>query len=194
MVIGLTGKYCSGKSSIAEEFEKKGFYIIVVDKLGHAALKLKKAEIEKTFGSVVIKNGEVNRLALGKIVFKSSKKKKQLEEIVHPVMVQEVESILKKNQDREILIDAAILAHMGLHKYCDAVIWVASPFFKRLSMALSRDNRGVFFALRRMISQKKLKSNLTEKYADTYTINNSEDISSLSDKVDNILKTINTRK
>ena len=196
MVIGLTGKYCSGKSSIAEEFEKKGFYIIVVDKLGHAALKLKKAEIEKTFGSVVIKNGEVDRFSLGKIVFKSSKKKKQLEEIVHPVMVQEVEAILKKEQDNNtnILIDAAILAHMGLHKYCDAAIWVAAPFFKRLSMALYRDNRGIFFAIRRMISQKKLKPNLTKKYVDTYIINNTGDISSLSGKVDNILKTINTRK
>ncbi len=194
MVIGLTGKYCSGKSSIAEEFEKKGFYIIEVDKLGHIALKTKKDEIEKIFGSNVVKNEEVNRDALGKIVFKNKIKIKQLEEIVHPVMVQEVENILKQHQGENILIDAAILAHMGLHKYCDAVIWVKAPFLKRLNMALYRDNRGIFFALRRMITQKNLKSNLTKKYVDTYIINNTGDLDGLADKVNNILKIINSRK
>ena len=194
MIIGLTGKYCSGKSSIAEEFEKRGFYIIEVDKLGHAALKVKKTEIEQAFGNFVMKNGEVDRKALGKIVFKKSKKKYLLEKIVHPVMVQEVQDILKNRQGENILIDAAILAHMGLHKFCDAVIWVNAPFFKRLDMALYRDNRGIFFALRRMISQRKLRSNLTKKYVDTYIVHNSGDLDSLPDKVENILKTINSRK
>ena len=194
MIIGLTGKYCSGKSSIAEEFEKKGFFIIEVDKLGHSALKLKIGEIEKTFGSSVIKNEEVNRAVLGKIVFKSSKKKEMLEKIVHPVMVQEVENIIKKHQGKNILIDAAILAHMGLHKFCNAVIWITAPFLKRLNMALYRDNRGIFFALSRMISQRKLKPNLTKKYVDTYIIHNTGELDSLSEKVDNILKTINSRK
>ena len=194
MIIGLTGKYCSGKSSIAEEFEKKGFYPIEVDKLGHAALKIKKDEVEKAFGSAVIQNGEVNRAALGKIVFRNRKKRKQLEKIVHPGMVQEIEDILKKRQGENILIDAAILANMGLHKYCDAVIWVNASFLKRLDMALYRDNRGIFFALSRMIAQRKLNPNLTKKYVDTYTINNTGDLDGLSDKVDNILKTINSRK
>ena len=194
MVIGLTGKYCSGKSSIAEEFEKKGFYLIEVDKLGHAALKTKKVEVEKIFGNTIIKNEEVDRPSLGKIVFKSSKKKRLLEEIVHPVMVREVEDVLKKQQGKNILIDAAILAYMGLHKYCDAVIWIKAPFFKRLNMALYRDNRGIFFALRRMISQRKLRANLTKKYVDTYIINNTGDLDGLPDKVENILKTIELRK
>ncbi|MCL2481148.1 MAG: dephospho-CoA kinase [Spirochaetaceae bacterium] len=194
MVIGLTGKYCSGKSSIAEEFEKRGFYVIEVDKLGHAALNIKKTEIKETFGSIVIINEEVNRRALGKIVFRSSKKRDQLEKIVHPVMVHEVEEILKKHQGKNILIDAAILARMGLHKFCDAVIWVTAPFLKRLDMALYRDNRGVFFALSRMFSQRKLKSNLTKKHVDTYIIDNTGDLNSLSDKVESILKTINSRK
>jgi len=191
MIIGLTGKYCSGKSSIAEEFEKKGYYIIEVDKLGHAALNIKRTEIEETFGNGVILNEEVNRRALGRIVFRNSNKRDQLEKIVHPVMVQEVKDILEKHHGENILIDAAILARMGLHKFCDAVIWVTAPFFKRLDMALYRDNRGVFFALSRMFSQRKLKSNLTKKHVDTYIIHNTGDLNSLSDKVENILKTIN---
>ncbi|MCL2705147.1 MAG: dephospho-CoA kinase [Spirochaetaceae bacterium] len=194
MIIGLTGKYCGGKSSIAEEFEKRGFYVIEVDKLGHVALQIKKNEIKEAFGSKVIINEEVNRRALGKIVFRSSKKRDLLEKIVHPVMVQEVEDILKKRHGENILIDAAILARMGLHKFCNAVIWVTAPFLKRLDMALYRDNRGVFFALSRMFSQRKLKSNLTKKYVDTYIIHNTGDLGSLSDKVENILKTINSRK
>mgnify|MGYP001183749579 FL=1 len=47
MIVGITGKYCSGKNAVAAEFERRGYFHIEVDKLGHAALDLKKDEIEK---------------------------------------------------------------------------------------------------------------------------------------------------
>ena len=38
MIVGLTGRYCAGKSWVGSFFEQKGFAIIEVDNLGHAAL------------------------------------------------------------------------------------------------------------------------------------------------------------
>lgn len=202
IVLGLTGKYCSGKSVIAFELEKQGFYHIDVDKLGHFALEEKKGEIEKTFGNAVIsteKDGtvKVDRKALGAIVFSDRKKKKLLESIVHPAMAGEVARIVEKECKRDsnskILINAAILAQMNLHKLCTVVIWVKTPFFVRFKRALKRDNLGFFAVLKRIISQRNLTSNLTKKYVDTYIVNNYGETNSPESVIDRILKLIDLR-
>jgi len=195
MITGITGKYCCGKNTAAAELEKKGYYQIEVDKLGHAALDIRKDEIEKAFGKGVIDdNGKVSRAALGRIVFKNKSMKKKLEEIVHPLMVEMVKKQIEENRGKKILINAAILAQMGLHKLCDAVIWVKSPFFKSFEWALKRDNLPPGAVLDRMISQRKLSPNLIKKDVDTYIINNSGTLEELFAGVDKVLKIIDSRK
>lgn len=194
MIVGITGKYCSGKNSVAAEFERRGYYHIEVDKLGHAALDLKKDEIEKAFGSSVIKEGKVNRAALGKIVFKSREMKHILEKIVHPEMTLMVKKLIEDNKGKNILINAAILAQMGLHRFCDIVVWVKAPLLKRVERALMRDQLPPGAVLDRIITQRKLKSNLTRKDVDTYNINNSGNVEKIVSSVDRVLKLIDSRK
>lgn len=194
MVIGLTGKYCSGKSYATLALEKKDFLQIDVDKLGHSALEEKKSEIEKAFGNSVITNGVVNRKLLGKIVFKNKSQRALLESIVHPVMVDNVKTILQLNKGKNIVINAAILADMGLDKFCDAVIWVDAPLFARIRRAISRDKAPLFSIIKRIIAQANLKSNLTKKNADTYIIENKGNIKDFSESVEKTLKLIETGK
>lgn len=194
MIAGLTGKYCSGKNSVAAEFEKRGFFHIEVDRLGHEALDAKRDEIEKVFGSGVIEDGRVSRPKLGKIVFRNEDKKHQLERIVHPVMVETVKRLIEENRGRNILINAAILAQMGLHRLCDAVIWVQSPFLHRLARAISRDCLPAGAVFDRMMTQRKLKPNLTRKDVDTYIIDNSGSIDDLAAGVEKVLKLMESRK
>ncbi|MCP5514389.1 MAG: dephospho-CoA kinase [Spirochaetales bacterium] len=194
MIVGITGKYCSGKNAVAAEFERRGYFHIEVDKLGHAALDLKKDEIEKTFGSSVISDGTVNRAALGKIVFKSKDQKHLLEKIVHPEMTQMVKKLIEEQKGKNILINAAILAQMGLHQLCDIVVWVKAPLLKRVERALLRDQLPPGAVLDRIITQRKLKSNLTGKDVDTYNINNSGNIEEIVSSVDRVLKIIDSRK
>ena len=194
MIVGITGKYCSGKNAVAAEFEKRGYFHIEVDKLGHAALDLKKDEIEKAFGSSVISDGTVNRAALGKIVFKSHDMKHLLEKIVHPEMKVMVKKQIEEQKGKNILINAAILAQMGLHQLCDIVVWVNAPLLKRIERALMRDQLPPGAVLDRIITQRKLKSNLTGKDVDTYNINNSGNIEKIVSSVDRVLKIIDSRK
>ncbi len=194
MIVGITGKYCSGKNAVAAEFERRGYFHIEVDKLGHAALDLKKDEIEKAFGSSVISDGIVNRAAVGKIVFKSREMKHLLEKIVHPEMTQMVKKLIEEQKGKNILINAAILAQMGLHQLCDIVVWVKAPLLKRVERALMRDQLPPGAVLDRIITQRKLKSNLTGKDVDTYNINNSGNIEKIVSSVDRVLKIIDSRK
>ncbi|MBO5770104.1 MAG: dephospho-CoA kinase, partial [Spirochaetales bacterium] len=60
MIIGLTGKSCSGKNRVAELLDPEIFSIIDEDKLGHIALGANKDKIKETFGSDVFgQDGEV---------------------------------------------------------------------------------------------------------------------------------------
>lgn len=194
MITGITGKYCSGKNAVAAEFEKRGFLHVEVDRLGHEALDIMKDEIAKVFGEEVLENGKVSRVKLGRIVFKSREKKELLEKIVHPFMIDRVKKIIDENRGKNILVNAAILAQMGLHRLCDFVVWVEAPLERRLERAFLRDNLPPRAVFDRMITQRKLKPNLTRKDVDTYTISNSGSIDEIASRVDAILKLMESRK
>ena len=88
MVVGLTGKYCAGKNEAARVFAERGFRVVDVDRLGHQALEASRDEIAARFGpGVMDPHGGVDRKKLGKLVFGDRKKLRDLEDIVHPLMV-----------------------------------------------------------------------------------------------------------
>lgn len=138
MVIGLVGKTCSGKNIVASYFEEKGFYVIDVDVLGHIALEENHNLLVETFGSTIEKEGKIDRKQLGPIVFSDPKKLETLNNITHPWMVERVEQLVKDNKNT--IINAALLESMGLVRLCDEVIWVFASKEIREQRALSRDN------------------------------------------------------
>ncbi len=69
VVIGITGKACAGKNQYAKAFEELGARLIDVDRLGHQALEANKDRIIAEFGDSVADRGEIDRKALGAIVF-----------------------------------------------------------------------------------------------------------------------------
>ena len=50
MIIGLTGVYGSGKSTVAKFFKELGATIIDADEIGHKLLEKHKDKLTKTFG------------------------------------------------------------------------------------------------------------------------------------------------
>jgi dephospho-CoA kinase len=71
MLIGLTGTFGSGKSSVLRLFRKEGAVTISADQIVHSLLRQKtvKEAVKNIFGAAVLKKGQVNRPALAKIVF-----------------------------------------------------------------------------------------------------------------------------
>lgn len=114
--IGLTGGIASGKSSICNRLQKLGAATINCDKIGHQAY-LKGTpvfqELVNTFGkSIVDIDGEINRSALGKIVFTDDNMRKKLNEIVWPAIAKLVELEIQKfaEEGKEIVVlEAAVL-------------------------------------------------------------------------------------
>lgn len=155
MVVGIAGKYATGKSTVAAVLEEHGFLHLDVDKLGHSALERRAGAVIARFGDEVAAPDPVtiDRKALGRIVFSDSAALRDLESIVHPEMVQMVREFIANHANRDIAINAAILFRMGLHSMCDAILVVTAPVPIRFFRALRRDRLPVRQLVGRLRSQ-----------------------------------------
>ena len=172
LLVGLTGGIGSGKSLAARFFKEEGAYIIDADKLsrdlvqpGKPALK----EIVDFFGDFILElDGTLNREKLAEIIFQDVNKKKALEVILHPKIIekeQEEYSIIRANDPSAIvIIDAALLIESGNFKYVDKVIVVQSSEEQQVKRILSRSS----LAYNQVVSRIKNQMTLADKnkYAD----------------------------
>lgn len=132
LVVGLTGGIGTGKTTVSNELKKLGAFVIDSDKISKNVVKsgsvgLKK--IVKAFGKEILKsNSSLNRKKLAEIVFNDSPKLRVLENIVHPLVIKEINSrisgCLAKKKGCIIVIDVPLLFETGLNKYVDKVVVV----------------------------------------------------------------------
>lgn len=184
MIVGLTGKSCSGKNKVASLLDDN-FVVIDEDKLGHEALEKNIDKIREVFGDDVISDGVVDRKKLGSLVFSDSGKLEKLNSITHPWMVDETVRICREieKEGRIAVINAAILEEMGFVPYCDEIIFVLAPYEKRLERALKRDGVTEENFRKRCESQKSIGESLFATAKKVVTIINDKDEEELSRQV-----------
>ena len=163
-IIGICGSSGSGKSTFAKCFSKKGYPVFDCDEIYHDLISSPSAcllEISKEFGDSVIKNGALDRKALGSIVFSDSKKRNKLNTITHKFVLDELREKLShaKNQGFELcVIDAPLLFEAGLDAWCDFVCCVDSSEDLQIQRICERDKISRDDALLRIQSQLKTQS------------------------------------
>jgi dephospho-CoA kinase len=188
-VLGVAGGYCAGKNALVALLGSWGFREIDVDAVGHQVLKepgTRRRIIEEFGAGIQGPDGEIERGALGRAVFRDRGSLCRLESIVHPRMAARVEELVGRHGGR-VVINAAILFRMGLDRLCDFVICVRAPLLKRLARARRRDGLGLAAALRRVGSQRGIcpKSNL--RAVDIYYVGNSRGLEWLETQAAGIL-------
>jgi len=128
-VIGLTGNIATGKSVVRKMLEHAGAFGIDADALSHRAIQSDAPGFQPvvdTFGKYILKeNGEIDRKKLGLIVFSDPTALRTLESIVHPLVRQAVDHLVRKSKHRVIVIEAIKLLESPLRATCD-VIWVVT--------------------------------------------------------------------
>lgn len=188
MVLGLTGKYCSGKNMAAKVFINRGWYEMDVDRFGHDSLKIMADKIVQAFGDGILSgDGSIDRRKLGTIVFGSKNKLSVLESIIHPEMINRCRKEIKNNSNKNILINAAILHHMKLNHLCDSVLWVESSLITRFKRGVSRDNLSFVSILKRIYGQRKLDAKYWIEDVDVYSIENNGSGISLEIEVNSLI-------
>jgi dephospho-CoA kinase len=146
--IGLTGGIASGKSTASQILKRLGATVIDVDMIGREVVKKGSPylrEIVEYFGEgILLEDGTLDRKKLGSIVFKNRDKLKILNSIVHPPMIARIKSLLE-SMEREgeldkVVVDAAILIEMGLHRLVDVIWLVKIPRQLQIERLMLRDN------------------------------------------------------
>jgi dephospho-CoA kinase len=147
MLIGLTGGIASGKSLAAKELKRLGAHLIDADEIAREAARPGLPayhDVIKEFGEEILNRDKtINRKILGKIVFANPKLRKKLEQITHPRILDEIDKRILVIQDKDpktiIIIDAALLIEVGLHKKMDKVIVVYADEKTQIERLMKRD-------------------------------------------------------
>ncbi|MFP4661437.1 MAG: dephospho-CoA kinase [Halanaerobiales bacterium] len=185
MIIGLTGGIASGKSTVSSILDELGAALIDSDKLAHDVLKDKSVckKIVESFGKQVLnEDGEINRSSLGEIVFNDPEKRKDLENITHPVIISRIHKKIEEyeKENRNIVLDAPLLFEANLDRIVDQT-WVVYVDKKtQIKRLMSRNGMDYEKAKARVESQMPLKKK--KKMADV-VIDNMGSISQLKEDV-----------
>lgn len=157
MLVGLTGKTGSGKTSAAKILTSLGAFVADCDEIAHDVLKdsLIKEKLCKSFSYEILdENNDIDRKALGRIVFSDDKKLKLLNSIVHGAIIEKALSMCNDSKKDICFIDGSELQSSGIDKKCDHIVVITADESVRLDRIQKRDNIDREGALLRMRAQK----------------------------------------
>jgi dephospho-CoA kinase len=156
-VIGITGNIGTGKSVVRKMLEHLGAYGIDADALSHRAIA-KGAPGYKpvldTFGKWVLGADEqIDRNKLSRIVFNDPDALPMLEKIVHPLVDQALDMIIRRATQRVIVVEAIKLIEANINKDCNS-LWVTyAPPEVQLARLIHNRKMAESEARQRMASQ-----------------------------------------
>lgn len=193
VIIGLTGGIACGKTTVAKMLKEKGAEVVEVDAMGHKLLQKDTStykKVVKVFGKKILnEKGEIIRSRLGNLVFADFEKLKKLNQIIHPAMViltQEEAFRLAGESSKVVVIDAALLIEVGLHKMVDWLLVITSNREEQVKRIVER-SQGSKQPISEAEAERRIESQLAlaekVKLAD-YVIDNSTTIDELKEKVD----------
>ena len=184
-IIGITGITGSGTSTVSKMIlTQNKAEIIEADKLAHKITNEKAQEIAAVFGNnILTENQEINRQALGQIVFGNKSEMEKLEKIIHPPVIAEVKRLI--NKDGIIIIDAPLLIESGLYKICQSIWLITSSNENRINRLMFRNGLNEEEALIRINSRQS--DSYLSNFA-TAIIENNHTLKSLQEKVHQALR------
>jgi dephospho-CoA kinase len=142
LIVALTGGIGSGKSTVGQIFEDLGAIVTDSDQLARDVVERGTNgfdQIIAAFGDEVLKNGDLNRAALGELVFKDPAKRKQLEQITHPLIRKAFSKIVESSKGDSIVVNQIPLLVESNHDYkFDHVITISASEDVRIERLLKR--------------------------------------------------------
>lgn len=153
IVYGITGSIACGKSTVTKYLLEKGYIVVDSDKLSHQALfdETCKKQIYELFPEVFI-NNNIDRKKLGAILFSNKIAKKQIESIIHPYVIEKLNTAKKLDQNI-LFLDIPLLYEAKLEGLVDKVIVVYVTKDIQIERLIKRDNCTKEQALQRINNQ-----------------------------------------
>jgi dephospho-CoA kinase len=189
--IALTGGIATGKSYVANRLRVAGVPIVDADVLarevvspGSPAL----AAIRRRFGpDAVRRDGTMDRIRVGQIVFKDKRARLDLEAIIHPAVIKAINEFFNALPKRTpfAVADIPLVFETGREKEFDAIVVVACPREMQLQRLMERNKLSKADAEKRLAAQLPIDQKVKKA---TYVINNVGTFEELDAQVDALIK------
>lgn len=197
-IIGLTGGIASGKSTVSNFLILNDIPVIDADKVVYELERKGKAGLDalvKVFSQQILtQDGELNRSQLGKIVFNNPSEMAKLNQIIQPLVWNEIwQRVTKYRQAATpyVVLDIPLLFEAGYAPKCDRIIVVGLDPERQLQRLQERNGYSEAEARLRIGAQ----MSLTEKCrrADL-VIDNNGSLDQLRKQVDGLIKQLKSNK
>ena len=128
MKIGITGTIASGKTTVSYLMKKRGYPVFNADKYAGMCLHVGNPVCEKiaeTFPTVLDEAGNVDRKKLSAIVFSDEAKRKQLNSLVPPYVIEGMKKFFEHQKKVPfIFAEVPLLFEAGLENEFDQILVV----------------------------------------------------------------------
>ncbi|MGX7140672.1 dephospho-CoA kinase [Facklamia languida] len=156
-VVGITGGIATGKSTIANYLRDQGFKVLDMDQMAHQVQQPHTRgyrAIVDHFGPEILNDqGQIDRKALGRIVFSNPDALEWLNQLIHPLVFQALEDQIQMTTDPFLFVEVPLLYEAGRLEFYDQV-WVAFlPYAIQIQRLMARDQLDQGEAQERIASQ-----------------------------------------
>jgi len=186
--VALTGGLASGKTLVSDLLEIHGCHIVDLDIIsrevvlpGSDGLK----DLIEAFGkSILLSDGTLDRKHLRDKLFKKGKNRAQIEQILHPKILQKMKSSMDDYKEGIMIVVIPLLVEKELWGPFDRAIVVDCETETQLTRLMSRESIGKEKAGIMLLTQASREQRLQlNEHIPTDIIENNSKISELKDKV-----------
>ncbi|MEE9397701.1 MAG: dephospho-CoA kinase [Methylococcales bacterium] len=182
--IGLTGGIGCGKTTVANLFSTREIPVIEADVIarqlvnpGQPALD----QIVKQFGpGLLTEEGQLNRSKLRTIVFESDGKRKQLETILHPLIIKAMDKEQQQLIAPYCVFCIPLLLETGLEGFVDHILVIDCPVETQIQRVAERDK----------LSRQEIQRIIQSQVSRDQRLKSADDIITNNDKIDLLEKQV----
>lgn len=189
MIIGVTGSFGSGKTTVAGIFKSFGAKLIDADKIAHRIIKPGSKVYKKiiaAFGKDILKdNKTIDRDKLAHLVFNNKSLLRTLNKITHPRIISLIKGQIRADRSKIIVLDAPLLIEAGLGDWVDKIIVVKLSRAQQIQRLLNKPYLTKSEVSKRIAAQMPLRKKM--RLAD-FIINNNGTIKATKRQVEKIFK------
>ncbi|HOD11571.1 MAG TPA: dephospho-CoA kinase [Candidatus Omnitrophota bacterium] len=159
-IVGITGSFGSGKTTVARLLRERGAKVFDADKAAHALFLPKHPCFKKVvslFGREILVGGRIDRRRLAKIVFGNPQALKKLCHLTHPLIIQQIKKEVGRYRSMRtpglFVLDVPLLFEAKLEGLCDYVVVVRSTIRVQIARLQKRNHFSQSEILRRINAQ-----------------------------------------
>ncbi|MDF1592247.1 MAG: dephospho-CoA kinase [Desulfobacterales bacterium] len=145
--VAVTGSAGSGKTAVCDRLRALGLQVINTDSLARDVVAPGSrgfGEIVNRFGPKALQaDGNLNRSALRRIITSDVEARRDLENIIHPKIIERMEVEMAKavtNDCTLIFVEVPLLFEAGWNDYFDVIVMVSADDEIRIQRLMARDS------------------------------------------------------